>query len=307
MSNCLLKGTKSGLSLPFNKQFDMGIAHLRLHRITGDEFYHDRAAKIFNFLKRRLTLHQDHYIWSYWEPMTPADIKSKNAYVHWVNVHPYRNYQAGEMHNIVEAYHSGLCWDKTDMQRFINTNLKVMWKNGDIKNPKWNNSGHAMRTTATGKEPVYKKDHGFKTLAGGVWKDLGDFDQTIRDIVKSADKTPVSFDRKYNKVKERIYEREMQDMPYVYMAAVIPSHIKAGDETQICTAYFTSDVLSIDLYDKTGKKKLSGIHQTTHDAAKTPKQKTYNHSYSTKGLKKGSYRIRWTMKGSYRDYEIHIQ
>ncbi len=299
-----LKGTKSGLSLPFNKQFDMGIAHLRLHRITGDKFYHDRAAKIFNFLKRRLTLHDDHYIWSYWEPMTPNDIESDSKYTHWVNVHPYRNYQAGEMHNIVEAYHSGLTFDKTDMQRFINTNLKVMW-NGDKASPKWVNSNHAMKKIATGKEPVYKTGHGFKTLAGTLWKDLADFDETIRDIGKLKKDKPVSFERHYPDIKEKIYNREMHDCPYVYMAAVIPSHIKAGADTKVCTAYFKSGNLSIDVYDAKGNK-VQTISEIPAEEVVGAKQVITNKTWSTKGLKKGQYTVRWSIRGSYRQYPITI-
>jgi hypothetical protein len=40
---------------------------------------------------------------------------------------------------MVEAYNTGVVFDKTDIERFINTNLKGMW-NGDTANPKFANS-----------------------------------------------------------------------------------------------------------------------------------------------------------------------
>lgn len=298
-----LGAKKSGLSLPFNKQFDMGIACLRIYRITGEAFYQDRALKIFNFLKRRLTLYDDHYIWSYWEPLCPSDIKNSHAYMHWVNVHPYRNYQAGEMHNIVEAYHSGITFDKTDMQRFVNTNIKVMW-NGDKANPKWVNSNHAMYTAGMGKKPAYKKGHGFKSLAGTLWSSLADFDETIHELAKKPGK-PAGVDRKYRDLPERIYQREMQNHPYVYMAAVIPSHIKAGGEAHICSVYYKSDDLTLSLYDEEGKK-IKDIHTLKHESGK-PAQYIYNHNWSTDGLQPGTYRVRWTTRDSWRDYRIVIK
>lgn len=54
-------------------------------------------------------------------------------------MHPYRNYQKREVAQIVEAYHCGIAFDKTGIERILRTNLEVMW-NGDRIDPKFRNS-----------------------------------------------------------------------------------------------------------------------------------------------------------------------
>ncbi|MBN2326002.1 MAG: hypothetical protein JXR73_02535, partial [Candidatus Omnitrophica bacterium] len=149
-----LPAIKSNLTLPFNKQNSMAIACLRIFRITGEEAYREKALKIFNFMKSRMCLFHDHYVWNYWEPFGAWDIEdaSKNRLRHWVNVHPYRNYQSGEIYEIAEAYHSGLTFTQKDIEKIINTNLKVMW-NGDSEKPSWRNSNYAVQMAALGEIP----------------------------------------------------------------------------------------------------------------------------------------------------------
>ena len=69
----------------------MGIACLRIYRITGENEYRQKALKIFNFMKSRMCLFDDHYVWNYWEPLGPWDVDAEeaNKLRHWVNVHPY--------------------------------------------------------------------------------------------------------------------------------------------------------------------------------------------------------------------------
>ena len=56
-----------------------------------------------------------------------------------MNVHGGRPYNAGEIGQMVEAYNTGVVFDKTDIERFLNTNLKIMW-NGDKAKPHFANS-----------------------------------------------------------------------------------------------------------------------------------------------------------------------
>ena len=107
-----------------------------------------------------------------------------------MNVHPYRNYQAGEINQIVEAYHSGITFTKDDIQHIINTNLKVMW-NGDKENPKWKNSNYAVEMASMGKISISKAPGGeFPNLAGTLWRGLIGFDSTIRDLAKKTGRFP---------------------------------------------------------------------------------------------------------------------
>ncbi|MGA2498553.1 MAG: hypothetical protein ABSH20_12470 [Tepidisphaeraceae bacterium] len=97
---------------------------------------------LFNggYTKSRFLLVDDYYVWNYWEPFGPesVDLEKKDTRL-WMNVHGGRPYQTGEIGQMVEAYNTGVVFDKTDIERFINTNLKGMW-NGDKANPKFANS-----------------------------------------------------------------------------------------------------------------------------------------------------------------------
>jgi hypothetical protein len=157
----------SNLALPFNKQDDIAAAALKLYRITGEPQFRDRAFRIFAFQKSRLNLVDDRYTWNYWEPAGAADIDAGKTR-HWVNVHPDRPYQAGEVAHIVDAYHTGIVFDQQDIRRILNTNLKVMW-NGSFDAPAWRNSnGNATQT------------------AGTLWAALAGFDETVRKLHAAA-------------------------------------------------------------------------------------------------------------------------
>ena len=134
----------SSLGLPFNKNLDMALTHLRVHRLTGNPDHREQARKIFHHFKSRLGIFKDSYTWNYWEPVYPGDIRSIDPpeMAHWVGTHPYRNYQSGEVHAVVEAFHNGLTFDREDIRRFLATNL-MMW-NGRLDDPQFRNSDHAV-------------------------------------------------------------------------------------------------------------------------------------------------------------------
>ena len=164
----------SSLSLPFNKQNHMGTVALKLYRLTGDEQYLRKATAIFTFMKSRFQLFDNHYLWNYCEPFGPGDVDlAAHKTRHWIGVHPYRAYQEGEIHQIVEAYHTGVVFDRTDIERIINTNLKVMW-NGNREKPEFRNS-NATLPGKPGVDPA-------KQTAGALWTALDEFDPTVREL-----------------------------------------------------------------------------------------------------------------------------
>ena len=137
--NVWKKDTEPSIAEPFNKNNHMGVCALRLFRITGEEKWRDRAFKIFAYTKSRFQLVDDggfsYYVWNYWEPFGPESVDlAKKDTRHWMNVHGGRPYNAGEIGQMVEAYNTGVVFDKTDIERFLNTNLKIMW-NGDKAKP----------------------------------------------------------------------------------------------------------------------------------------------------------------------------
>ena len=322
--------TRSELNHPFNKEMDAAQVCLRLYRLTGDQFYRDKAKKIFFFAKSRFQYFDDHYVWNYFEPFGPWDIdlKRKDSR-HWVGVHPYRSgYQAGEVGKIVEAYHYGIVFDQQDIQRIINTNLKVMW-NGNKENPEFiNSNGKGGEKDAKGLA-AFRKTYGHSnatTNAGQLWTGLLDFDQTIRDLyevqLKKGGrrseqgrfyyenvicKEPPSFKRKYAKGPVTVRHFPFTECSDIYMAAVMPHIITRGKKSVIASKPSQSGQLEIALYSKDGKTKIKTLSNKPArsevfsimewDGTDPDKKQTYA----------GDYLIRWTLTDGYRQFPVTIK
>lgn len=311
--------TKSGLTHPFNKQNDLAQVCIRLYRITGDTSYFVRAEKIFLRMKSQFQYFDNHYVWNYWEPFGPWDINlAEKTTVHWVNVHPYRNYQDGEVSQIVDAYHNGIVFDSADIQRIINTNLEVMW-NKDTVNPVFYNSN------ITHTPPTYEDG---KT-AGILWSGLMDFSQRVRDLyglrfitdtTSTSEhlyydyvilKTPVSFKRKFASDTVKLPAVNFSECRNINMAQVIPNVIRRGVKSIIINKCWIPGEIEIALYSEDGKNKIKTLYRGSNststsgfsqifliewDGTDPDKIETYN----------GNYRIRWTFGNDIREYDISI-
>lgn len=303
---------KSGMSHPFNKQADMGQVCLRIYRITGEKFYRDRAEKIFLRMKRQLQLTDNHYEWNYWEPFGPWDINlEKKETRHWVGINPSAGYQAREVAQMVDAYHTGIVFDETDIKRLINTHLEVMW-NKDKENPRFTNSYIAHGADKPTEKPT-----------GTLWTSLLDFDQRIRDLYaarfdeddlhsdaylqfeKGISKNPPGFKRKYAKEPVKLPVVNFSDSRDIRMAVVIPGMIKKGEKFIIVnTSWKSGDETEIALYSADGKEKLTSLFRSKDqlnifewDGKDLVKKNQY----------KGDYRIRWTLGNGYREYQVTIK
>jgi len=296
---------KSTLTLPFNKQNTMALAALRIYRITGEEKYRTKALKIFNYMKSRMCLFSDHYVWNYWEPFGAWDIddSSRNKLNHWVNVHPYRNYQSGELHQIAEAYHSGITFSRIDIERIINTNLKVMW-NGDTENPKWRNSNYAVEVDALGHPSITEAPGGsFTELAGELWTALADFSEPVRQLGGIYMSEPVSFDRHYDSLQVAELNVPYHSDSSLIMAAAMPSLIAQGKETNLISQTRIKGNVTIELYDQAGEKRLALIRKG--NPQKSVGASILIHPWIAEAAT-GDYRIRWTVNNNFREFPIKI-
>ncbi|RJP22362.1 MAG: hypothetical protein C4527_21965 [Candidatus Omnitrophota bacterium] len=305
----ILPVTKSNLTLPFNKQNDMAIACLRLYRITGEIPYREKAQKIFHFMKSRMCLYEDHYVWNYWEPFGAWDIDDSrpNTLRHWVNVHPYRNYQAGEISQIVEAYHSGVAFTREDMQRMINTNLKVMW-NGDSDNPQWRNSNHAVEMASMGKISISKAPGGeFPNLSGTLWRGLSDFDDGIRSLTKRTYDSPPSFARKYAELPVSEFDVPLHSDCYFSMAAVLPRANSAEQSRYLVSQTRIPGFVEIALFSGDGQQKIMDIRSHENKETKKDGAGLLIVEWQGKGIAPGDYRIRWTVRDGYREFPVSVR
>ena len=318
------KNVIPGISNPFNKQMDAGILSLKMWRITKDNYFKDKAVKIFFTAKSHFQYFDNHYCWNYFDPLYKGDVDVKrNNTRHWVDVHMWRSgYQASEVDKIAEAYHYGIVFDEQDMKRIINTNLKVMW-NKDKVNPKFINSNGLGADGDTLGLAGFKRTYGHSNVvknSGELWTGLLDFDQTIRDLyeLRFKDKTspaylhykntvlinPPGFKRKYAKGNVVVPKVNYTECKFIYMAAVLPHSIANGESSVIICKSRIPDVLKVDVYSKEGKKLLNlydgkigdGFYTTTWDG-KDP---------SNKISFKGDYKIRWTTGNGYREYPIVV-
>jgi hypothetical protein len=314
----------SSLSLPFNKQNDMAQVCLRLWRITGEEFFLRRAELIFFRMKRCFQFFDDHYVWNYWEPFGPWDLDlAAGKTRHWVGVHPYRDYQAGEIHQIVDAFHCGIVFDEVDIQRIINTNLKVMW-NGDRQNPHFLNSN----ATHTVLKDFPKGGH-WNKVAGTLW-DLEDFDQTIRDLrsarFRTQEKpslerwyfekitcgTPPGLARKYPRGAVHIPPIKFTVCRDINLAVALPGTVAPGGTTVLTSKCWKPGRLEVSLWDKAGTtphavlftgevpgggEGLSGLHLFPWNGINPA---------TGKRLPAGNYLARWTMGPDVRERPLVV-
>jgi hypothetical protein len=332
------QGEFNEVSIPFNKQDHMGICALRLFRITGEAKYRDKAQKIFAFEKSRMLLVDDsYYVWNYWEALYGADVDlAKKDTLHWMNVHGHRNYQAEQAEMCVEAYHTGVVFDRTDIERMANTNLKVMW-NGDKADPKWINSNGKLR------EPRYTEEQ-LKAIAaetaaapekaGTLWTCLLDFDQTARDIhegrlkggsgrdaglaIRKAyyenvtAKRPVGFERLYCAEKDaKVFDFPFHSCKSLTVAAALPSIVKGGTKAILLSKCRIPQDVEVALYSGDGKTLVQDIYKGHVEGAPDGHAGILIVQWgpATASQSKplhGPFRIRWTGVDGYREFPITV-
>jgi hypothetical protein len=130
--------TRAGLTLPHNMESKACRALLALYRVTGNDDYMRRAVKLGMRLKRCLALKDGHYEWHYWDPAGAWDVKGDDPTVwkHWIGAEHTAGYHNLTLSEAVALYHHGVVFDRTDMQRFVKTQVEVCW-NGDNEKPVW--------------------------------------------------------------------------------------------------------------------------------------------------------------------------
>jgi len=171
--NISVLGRDQGVSLPYNKLLEYGRALLALYRITGKTYYLDKAVRLGNLFKKNLKLVGDHYEWNYWDPQGDWDYYDppyNTLPKRWINVEHRGGYTLIDIKFVIEAYKMGIIFNETDLERFLNTQLKVMW-NGDYENPKF--------LAVNGKDPSTWTKQARPHL---VWSPMAEFNMTIMRI-----------------------------------------------------------------------------------------------------------------------------
>ncbi len=318
---------RDNMSHPFNKEIDVGVVALRIWQITGEEKYKQRAEKLFGYMKSRMQRYKDEYHWNYWEPGGQWDLaKGTPPTRHWIGVHPERNYQSGEVVNIMKAYNAGIVFTEEDIRGIVNTNLKAMW-NGDTQKPLFANSNADLKGALT--PAAYEGKH-----AGELWGALAQVDGTVRGIYAArmagrqargeeyfksvTAKTPPSYQRRDVRGKVEIpyaYARfPLGNVRTVQMGAALPSIFASGDKTMLICKLIEPGNLEVALYSKDAETKLATLHQGKHQGGPDGLEGIFYFGFdgknpsNGKAFPAGDYRVRWTLAGDgYREFPITIK
>jgi hypothetical protein len=133
-----LVDVKSSLTQPHNKHSIIINAYLQLYRVTGNDDYMKKAILIGTRYKHSLHLNNGHYEWNYWDPAGAWDVKpgSSNEWKEWIGPEHTGGYYNSTLSQAVRLYEFGVVFDKTDMERFVKTQVGECW-NGSMDNPQW--------------------------------------------------------------------------------------------------------------------------------------------------------------------------
>jgi len=124
------------VSMPWEKLVFPVQAMLALYRVTGRDDYLRRAAAMGALFKRTLVLEDNRYLWYRWAPFGDWDIhpEKPDRWASWIGHSPLAQWYRAEVDIAVDLYHHGLIFDRTDMDRFVRTQMEVAW-NGDPDAP----------------------------------------------------------------------------------------------------------------------------------------------------------------------------
>jgi len=133
-----LKVTKGSLTQPHNKHSKIIKALLSLHKATDNDEYLVKAIELGTRFKRCLTIADERYRWNYWDPSGAWDINpdEPGAWKHWIGSEHRGGYYSSSASQAVVLYEHGLVFDRTDIDRLVNTQMTVCW-NGDLDDPQW--------------------------------------------------------------------------------------------------------------------------------------------------------------------------
>ncbi|MFH1571334.1 MAG: hypothetical protein ABIL09_25315 [Gemmatimonadota bacterium] len=294
----------AGSSLPSNKQQDMGIVHLRLYRLTGSAEHRRKAVLIFSYTRSRLSRHDGYYTWDYWEPFYPGDVDvAQGRLRHWVNTHPYRDYQTGEVDGMVEAFHSGIVFSAEDMRRLVRTNLR-MW-NGDEGEPRWVNSDREVnRAAVPGWEPPPAEGSGYPRLAGTLWRPLAEFDSTLARLAGRTADNPQYARRRDLPVTE--LEWPVPEVTLLQMGCVLPASLQRGEPAYLVSKARVPGPLRITLMDESGAQQIQELFSGQTSGGLDGLEGILIRTWQAQ-MPPGTYRVRWALGAEQRDCPIFVR
>ena len=133
-----MNARQARLTMPHNKNSIIMHGLLALYRVTADDEYIRKAVELGVRYKHSLTLKNGHYEWNYWDPAGTWDVRTDDPgkWKHWIGPEHRGGYYSSTLSQAIALYDYGLVFDRTDMDRFLRTQLEMCW-NGSMTDPKW--------------------------------------------------------------------------------------------------------------------------------------------------------------------------
>ena len=147
-----MNARQTRLTMPHNKNSIIMHGLLALYRVTGNDEYMRKAIELGVRYKHSLTLKNGHYEWNYWDPAGAWDVRKQaptegrhgaqhettvlREWKHWIGPEHRGGYYSSTLSQAIALYDYGLVFDKTDVDRFLRTQLEMCW-NGSMTDPKW--------------------------------------------------------------------------------------------------------------------------------------------------------------------------
>ena len=299
-------------SLNLNKHYQAAVVFTRLWRLTGRVEFKKRAIAIFSRAKAmwRYYPEQDRVVWNFWMPHGAYDIEG-TAPKSWVAVHPERpGYQAGEVADWVEAYDSGIVFEKIDLERIIRTNLWMAGGDPTVGNVQWKNADGTSN-------------------AGCLWTALARFDDKIfkatetqlsakpstlpaLEYLKNVTEKRLGWNRLYvqDESKVEISRPPLQPGEALTMAIPLPNtlEIANSDRIKLATQTRAAGKLVIDLLSEDGKSELGNLASIDVPGElfySAPLWDGKNPKTMTKTS--GNYLIRWTLNNEVRTWPVVVK
>jgi len=165
----------AGGVIPYNKVHAFCEALSLAYRITGDEWYVQRMAKCAKRFRGNWRVDDKHAEWNYRDHAFAGDYVSgvvgQGKTRTGAFVHVKGGYYALDVEGVVCCYDVGAFYQRADIEKLIQTNLKFMWM-GDEKDPKFRKINGTYKA-----EGKYNK--------GYLWTALAHFSPEVRRLWKT--------------------------------------------------------------------------------------------------------------------------
>lgn len=293
-----------------NKHSAMASVFMRMYRITGAEEYRLRATGIFSRLKNmfRHFPDDDRVSWNFWMPHGPYDVNGSRA-GSWVAVHPNRaGYQATEVSHMVEAYDTGIAFDRADIQRLVNANHFMMPanNNGTWRSSDGSSDAGALWSSLARFDPLISKMH-----EESLGTDAKSHNNQIA-LVYFKNKISIKDDSRQllrKDAKVSVYDFPPRPGEKLSATVVIPNRIELvnGDTARLVSNIRSGGTLTIDLIDRKSGKNLGRIHEENIPGSGTMTIPSWDGAIpGTDRKEAGIYSIRWTINGEVRDELVEV-